>query len=73
MLYEVITLGEVEKVGGMREVQVAVRVESAGELLRLVFEVGLDGELGAELVLDAGMLGRTLAAEALFPFSYNFV
>src|SRR5690606_34316790 len=62
-------IGDVEEIARARKVQVAVRVELPGELVRVVLEVRLDLEHGAErIAIHRPDRGRdALAAEADAP------
>ena len=60
--------GQVEKIGGSRQIQVAVRVEAATELVGMVFKIGFHGEANTERIIDRFVRGgRALAPEALAP------
>ena len=60
-------IGEIEQVHRARDVEIAVRIVLAGELDRVVLEIGLDFEVDAERIPRLALHGRALAAETQGP------
>ncbi len=61
-------LGQVEQVGCVREIQIAVRVESTAEFVGMILKIGFHRKLCDELIFTSGMVGRSLSPEPLCPF-----
>jgi len=60
-------IGEIEKIAGAREVEIAVRIELPGKFPRVGFEIALDLEVRCKRIATLALCGDPLPAESLLP------